>query len=228
MEKIIKAVIFDLDGVIIDSNPEIEKFWHHWARKTNRQLTREHITEHIHGRKGVETLAALFSDVSDETKEAIIKDAINFDSQMDPSPIGGIYHFIQQLHALKIPLGLVTSSHNKRAQLMLEKQNLNACFDAHITAEDVTKGKPDPQPYLAIAEKLQQQPAYCLVFEDAISGVLSAKAAGMEVIGINLEEGAENLLSNGAACVVANFEELALKQNHLQAKNEIVYTLQAF
>src|SRR6476469_9900790 len=97
MQKVIRAIIFDLDGVIIDSNPEIEKFWHHWAVKTERQLSRKNITEHIHGRKGVETLEALFNDISTETKEEIIKDAIEFDSKMKPKQVRGIHHFIQIL-----------------------------------------------------------------------------------------------------------------------------------
>ncbi|TKK67656.1 HAD family hydrolase [Ilyomonas limi] len=227
MQKVIKAIIFDLDGVIIDSNPEIEKFWHRWAKKTKRQLTRQNITEHIHGRKGVETLAALFNDIDDKTKEAIIKDAVEFDSQMNPEPIKGIYHFIQTLLQLKIPVGLVTSSHEKRALLMLQKQNLHNSFEAHVTAEEVTNGKPHPEPYLTIAKKLNQHPAYCLVFEDAISGVLSAKAAGMEVIGVNTEEAAQSLLNYGAACIISSFEELRVEQNILLGKNGISYTLQA-
>src|SRR4051812_24950272 len=226
MQKTIKAIIFDLDGVIIDSNPEIEKFWHHWAAKTNRQLTQKDIAEHIYGRKGLETLAALFNDINEETKEAIITDAIAFDSRMNPEPIKGIYQFIQQLQALKIPLGLVTSSHNERALLMLQKQNLNNSFAANITAEDVTKGKPHPEPYLAIAKKLNQQPENCLVFEDAISGVQSAKEARMEVIGINTEDAAEHLLKSGAACVVFAFNELNIEGNVLRAK-DVTYLLQA-
>jgi sugar-phosphatase len=226
MQKNIKAVIFDLDGVIIDSNPEIEKFWHGWAAKTNRQLTRQHITEHIYGRKGVETLAALFSDISDQTKEAIINDASSFDSRMNPAPISGIYHFVQQLRAANMPLGLVTSSHHIRAQLMLEKQQLSDCFGVFITAEDVTNGKPHPEPYIAMARKLNLAPANCLVFEDAISGVQSAKAAGMEVIGINAEAAAERLLESGAACVVSSFEELHIKQEQLIVKHN-TYKLQA-
>jgi len=227
MQRIIKAIIFDLDGVIIDSNPEIEKFWHGWAAKTERELTRKNITEHIHGRKGVETLEALFNDISAETKEAIIKDAIEFDSQMNPEPVGGIYHFIQTLLHLKIPIGLVTSSHKKRALLMLQKQDLHKCFQAHVTSEDVTNGKPHPEPYLAIAKKLGQEPADCLVFEDAISGVLSAKAAGMDVIGINANDAAEDLLNRGAACVIANFEEVSFGQNKLHVKDNVSYILHA-
>src|SRR6476469_4432812 len=130
MQKVIRAIIFDLDGVIIDSNPEMEKFWHNWATKTERKHTRKNITEHIHGRKGVENLEALFNDISTETKEAIIKDAIEFDSQMSPASVRGVYHFIQALQQLKIPVGLVTSSHKKRALLMLQKQNLHNSFIA--------------------------------------------------------------------------------------------------
>ena len=218
MQKTIKAVIFDLDGVIIDSNPEIEKFWHRWAAKTNRQLTRQNIIEHIHGRKGVETLDALFNDINAETKEAILRDANEFDSRMSPEPIPGIYHFIQALFKLNIPIGLVTSSHKKRALLMLEKQSLSNNFEEHVTAEDVTNGKPHPQPYLTMATKLNQAPEYCLVFEDAISGVQSAKAAGMEVVGINAMA-AENLIANGASYVLPNFKELTIEQNKLLLKN---------
>jgi len=110
---------------------------------------------------------------------------------------------------------------------MLQKQNLHNSFKEHVTAEDVNKGKPHPAPYLNIAEKLNQQPEYCLVFEDAISGVQSAKAAGMEVIGINTEEAAQDLLANGAACVINSYEELRVEQNILLAKGGISYTLQA-
>jgi len=225
MQKTIKAVIFDLDGVIINSNPAIEKFWHRWAERTKRQLTRQNITEHIHGRKGVETLDALFNDTSTETKEAIIRDAIEFDSRMSPEPIKGINDFIQALFMLNIPMGLVTSSHKKRALLMLEKQSLSNNFEAHVTAEDVTNGKPHPQPYLIMAKKLNQAPEYCLVFEDAISGVQSAKAAGMEVIGINATA-AENLIANGASYVSPNFKELTIEQNKLLLKNGLSYIFQ--
>ena len=227
MEKIIKAVIFDLDGVIIDSNPEIEKFWHHWAVKTERQLSRKNIIEHIHGRKGVETVEALFNDIITETKEEIIKEAIEFDSKMKPKQVRGIHHFIQTLTQLNIPIGLVTSSHKKRALLMLQKQNLQDNFIAHVTAEDVMNGKPNPEPYITIAKKLNQEADNCLVFEDAISGVISAKVAGMEVIGINTDEAANELLKNGAISVISNFDEIRVEHYELHIKNDITYFLQA-
>ena len=227
MQKIIKAIIFDLDGVIINSNPEIEKFWYKWAVKTKRELTSKNITEHIYGRKGVETLEALFNDISAETKDAIIKDAIEFDSRMNPEPVEGVYHFIQTLLQLKIPIGLVTSSHKKRALLMLQKQNLHNSFQTHVAAEDVINGKPHPEPYLAIAKKLNQEPEHCLVFEDAISGVISAAAAGMEVIGINAEEGADDLINRGATHVVADFNQVSIAQNQLNIADKITYILQA-
>lgn len=157
-----------------------------------------------------------------------MQDAIVFDKAMNPAPVNGVYTFIQNLQALKIPVGLVTSSHNTRALLMLEKQNLHPFFHTYVTAEDVTKGKPHPEPYLAMANKLNVSPEYCLVFEDAISGVQSAKAAGMEVIGINVAEASENLVVNGAACVVSGFNELTLKQQILQASDQVAYQLQAF
>ena len=227
VQKKIKAVIFDLDGVIIDSNPQIEKFWHQWASKTERQLSRKDFTKYIHGRKGTETLEALFNDLSSEIKDEIIRDAIEFDSVMEPEPVKGIYDFIQTLIQSNIPIGLVTSSHRKRALLMLQKQSLHNGFKAHVTAEDVTKGKPDPEPYTTIAKKLNQEPYDCLVFEDAISGVESAKEAGMEVIGINTEEVANDLVKKGAECVVSNFNEIRVEQNKLYINDIITYILQA-
>lgn len=219
----LQAVIFDMDGVIIDSNPEIEKFWHGWAQKTNRQLSADNIARHIYGRKGVETLDILFGDISIETKEAILQDAQVFDSQMAPQAVGGVFNFIQQLCNQQIPLGLVTSSHKNRALLMLEKQNLQGCFTALVTAEDVTRGKPDPQPYLAIAQKIGIEPQQCLVFEDALSGVLSAVAAGMHVIGINTGQSVPLLLQAGAAYVVPNFTSLQLEGTTLKAQDDVMY-----
>ena len=212
------AVIFDLDGVIIDSNPEIVKFWHLWAAKSGIALTSDNIVQHIYGRKGTETIDALFSHVTNKVKKQIIEEAIAFDSNMNPSLIKGVYEFIQLLLQKNIPIGLVTSSYKKRAVAMLEKQNLGTCIQMYVTAEDVSKGKPDPAPYLVMAAKLNIPPQSCLVFEDAISGVISATSAGMHVIGIGDGEAKVELTKYGAEEVISDFTELGCLDNFVITK----------
>ena len=153
MDYLIKAVLFDLDGVVIDSTLAIEKFWKQWAEKENVVLDDEKIRKYVHGRRGIETIEILFSQSTPETKENIQRTAIDNDEAMAPGVIKGLYELITHLHALNIPIGLVTSSHIKRVHRMLKNNKLDHYFTAIISREDVQHGKPHPEPYLKKAKK---------------------------------------------------------------------------
>ncbi|MBN8720325.1 MAG: HAD family phosphatase [Sediminibacterium magnilacihabitans] len=216
---IIKAVIFDLDGVIIDSNPEIEKFWHRWAARENVALTDELVRMHIHGRKGTETIQVLFPHVTEATKQAIRHAADALNNEINPAAITGVVSFIQFLRKQKITTGVVTSSHKSRMVQMLQKHGLEQSFISFVTAHDVTKGKPDPEPYRKMAEQLNLSPAQCLVFEDAVSGIRSAVAAGMHAIGIGNAAAEKGLLAEGAVLVIPDFTHLRLSETSLGLPN---------
>lgn len=208
----VRAIIFDLDGVIIDSNPAIETFWKDWTDREQIILTEPMVREWIHGRKVGDTLAGIFGQLSEEKKERIRESAYIFDQQMHPGGMPGIHAFTDALRLLNIPAGIVTSSHHSRMYDMLVRIGIENRFTHFVTAHDVTKGKPDPEPYLAMSHKMGIPAAECLVFEDAISGIRSAVAAGMHTIGIGNEGSRHSLQLEGAKDVISGFDSIHIHQ----------------
>ena len=221
----IKAIIFDLDGVIIDSNPAIIEFWSHWAKQAGFVLNESMIREWVFGRKVTATIEGLFSNLTEDRKKEIEQAGYLFDQSMQPTGILGIQKFIESLTQIQFLIGVATSSHHTRMLQMLEHVGVADHFVHFVTAHDVSKGKPDPEPYLKMAEKLGIAPANCLVFEDANSGVQSAKAAGMATIGIGNDVTRDELLLHGAMEVIADFTEIKLEANQLHTLNGNSYAL---
>ncbi|MEP6513394.1 MAG: HAD family phosphatase [Parafilimonas sp.] len=181
----VKAIIFDMDGVVIDSTKEIEIFWESWAKKENVTLNKEIIAKCIHGRTANETIEELFYNSSPEVKEQIAISSGEFDKSMRPELIDGVFDFLLKLSTAKIFVGLVTSSPKERVKPLLDHRNIYNYFSEIITGDDIAHGKPDPEPYIKMADKLKVDCDKCLVFEDADSGVQSALAADMKVIAVN-------------------------------------------
>ena len=225
MTQPIKAIIFDLDGVIIDSNPAIVTFWSHWANHFGFDLTQDMILHWVYGRKVTATIEGLFSFTSQEQQEAIKAAGYAFDAAMHPTGIEGVQDFVQTLKALDFPRGVATSSHKERMEQMLQRIGLPHHFEYSITAHDVQKGKPDPEPYLKMAAKLGLEPSSCLVFEDAISGVQSAIAAGMTCIGIGTQLTAKSLIDVGAKEVIEHFRCLSIEKAVMKTQNGFSYPL---
>lgn len=225
MQDLIKAIIFDLDGVIINSNPAIEAFWKSWTDKEGIVLTDALIRKWIYGRKVGDTLNGLFNYVPDNRKKEIEQSAYDFDSRMEPDAIPGVVEFIELLHSLQLPTGVVTSSHHTRMITMLGNLGLENKFTHFVTANDVTRGKPHPEPYLKMSVKMNQPNHACLVFEDAVSGIQSAVAAGMHSIGMANENGEQDLLLNGATAVVKDFTHIHIDQNMLSISNRNIFRI---
>ncbi|OYU55575.1 MAG: hypothetical protein CFE25_11725 [Chitinophagaceae bacterium BSSC1] len=225
MTQPIKAIIFDLDGVIIDSNPAIVAFWSHWANHYGFDLTQDMILEWVYGRKVTATIEGLFSFTTQDQQHTIKEAGYAFDAAMHPTGIEGVQEFVEALKALDFPRGVATSSHKERMEQMLQRIGLPHHFEYSITAHDVQKGKPDPEPYLKMAAKLGMEPSNCLVFEDAISGVQSAIATGMTCIGIGNQLTAQSLLNEGAKEVIENFRSLTIEDAVMLTSNGFGYQL---
>ncbi len=225
MQKNIKAIIFDLDGVIVNSNPSIVSFWKEWSTKEGVTLTDELISQWIYGRKVGDTLAGLFSHVSIDQKKEIEESAYLFDNSLNPGSIPGVKTFITSIQTFEIPIGVVTSSHYSRMLNMLQKFGIENLFTHFITANDVAIGKPHPEPYLKMSEKMNVSNEACLVFEDAISGIQSAVAAGMQAIGIGDEKTKDGLLLHGAKDVIKDFNEIQSHFKKLSLINGNVYNI---
>lgn len=225
MQYQIQAVIFDLDGVIVNSNPAIEGFWKDLANKHSIPLTEPLIRQWIHGRKIGDTLSGLFNHLSQKQLEEIRASAYQFDQHMQPGPIPGIESFVQSLQTLQIPTGIVTSSHHSRMLAMITQLGLQEQFSHFVTAHDVSKGKPDPEPYLTMGAKMNIATENCLVFEDAISGIQSATGAGMHAIGIGKEDARADLTLHGARDVIEHYAAIRIHQRTFITPNGTHFSL---
>lgn len=186
--KEVKAVIFDMDGVLINSEPfwkqaeirvfdsvgidflavggeqtvglridEVVAFWHAkypWNNKTK---------------------AAIVTEIMDEMV-AIIKS--------EGEALSGVKEVLSQLKENNIKIGLGSSSYSVLIDATLSKLEIGKYFDYTLSAEELAYGKPHPEVYLNVAKKLNQDPGECLVIEDSFNGILSAKAAKMQVVAI--------------------------------------------
>lgn len=220
----IRAILFDLDGVIVDSNPAIETFWKSIADREAIELTEADIRTWIHGRKVGDTLAGLFRHLSEEKHLEIQEAAQQFDLSITPAPVAGVTDFIRRLQEHSLPVGLVTSSHHSRMLNMITQLGIHDRFTHFVTAYDVSKGKPDPEPYLAMSSKMKLAPGDCLVFEDAISGIQSAQTAGMHSIGIGKDRTRQDLCLHGAKDVISDFAEIRIHQRTFTTPNGTVFT----
>ena len=212
----ISAILFDLDGVILDSNPVIETFWGKWAEREGIPFNEQIIKEKIHGRTTWETIHTLFHYADDVRKQEIYDDGVSFDLTMQPALIPGVQEFISGIADRGLPFILVTSSPHKRAWHFLRQQGLDQHFTDSITMEDVTKGKPDPEPYLKGAAKLGINPEHCLVFEDSDSGIKSGLAAGMRVVAVNNS----NFDHERVIWMIRDFTELQVGEQQLRLKGQ--------
>lgn len=201
-----EAIIFDMDGVVIDSTKEIELFWEDWARRESIPYNRDIITKYIHGRTSEETIELLFANSTPEVKRKIDIASGEFDRTMRPELIKGIHNFLTQLTEEKITVALVTSSPKERVKPLLDHHNVYSYFKEIITGDDIIHGKPDPEPYIKMADKLKIAYKKCLVFEDSDSGIKSALSAEMKVISLNNY----NIKDENIIAVIKDFTEINL------------------
>ena len=187
------GVIFDLDGVIVDTAKYHFIAWKHIANKLGFDFTEAH-NEQLKGVSRVRSLD-LILDLSGQTIETEEKERLLIEknehylsliSDMGQSEIlPGILELLKYLKEQNIPFSLGSAS--KNARLILKTLNLLDLFDAIVDGNDVTNAKPDPEVFLRAAERLNLKAEQCIVVEDAVAGVDAANNAGMISIGIGEE-----------------------------------------
>jgi HAD superfamily hydrolase (TIGR01509 family) len=209
----IRAVIFDVDGLLIDSEPYWRQTTKAFFAKYNKPF-HENVHRHIMG-MGLREIIEYFKHEHGfigET-EALVKERIEMLYELllkDVVLMEGVEELIRKLHKKGMPLAIATSAHIKeKTQLMLGKFGLEEMFTVFVSGEDVHKAKPAPDIYLKTADLLAVNPKDCLVLEDAPKGVQAGKAAGMYVIGVNKDERIFNELKEaGADSVCHSLEEV--------------------
>jgi HAD superfamily hydrolase (TIGR01509 family) len=191
MEKNKITALFDLDGVIIDTEPQYDIFWR--KASIDYQSGIENLEQVIKGTTLPVILSKYFAHLSENEREELETNLHAFEMQMEVIPIPGALEFLDKLKEAGIKTGLVTSSDDEKLNMVFTALPLKAYFDTLVTADRVTRGKPDPMCYLLAAKDLGVHPENCCVFEDSFNGIAAAKAAGMKVIGLSTTNPAESI-----------------------------------
>lgn len=201
------AALFDLDGVILDTEPQYDVYWRKTAKKYHLG---EGFENKVKGTTDVEIMNKYFSHFSPETRQKILDEAHQHELQMDMIFIPGALEFLEELKSKGIKMALVTSSNDKKLGFIFKATPIRPFFDSVVSADRVTRGKPDPMPYLLAAEDLNIAPENCFVFEDSINGIKSGNAAGMKVIALSTTNPKE-MIENDAIMVISDFRNFHVK-----------------
>lgn len=186
-----QTVLFDFDGVIADTEPIYDLFWGDAAQRYH--VGYDDFPNLIKGTTMPYVLKTYFSNYSQAEIDQLCRELEAFESQMPFPLIAGSLDFIRLLKEHGVKLGLVTSSDDSKMANAFRALPIRELFDTIVTANRITRGKPDPMCYLLGAADLQTDPADCLVFEDSFNGIKAARAAGMQVIGVSSSMAADKL-----------------------------------
>ncbi|MET9259460.1 HAD family phosphatase [Amycolatopsis sp. NPDC004079] len=187
------AALFDLDGTLVDTEPRSQAAWRRLFRAHGVGLD-ESLLASFAGRPGKTVLVEnlrLFPDGS--TVDGLFAEAMSYATDV-AEPMPGAVELVRALHEIDCPIGVVTSGTRDYAHAELNALGVRALFDTVITAEDVSRGKPDPEGYLLGCARLGVEPARTVVFEDAPAGIAAAKAAGTFCVAIGADGSAADLV----------------------------------
>ena len=204
----ITAALFDLDGVIIDTEPQYTEFWAGIGREF--QLPDANFANVVKG----QTLTYIFETYfPDANQQQFLRERLyEFERQMSYPYIAGAIEFVEQLYRLQIPTAVVTSSNQeKMAQVYAAHPELKQLFTAIMTSEDTPRSKPAPDCYIIAAERLGRPIESCVVFEDSLNGLRAGRDSGARVVGLTTSN-PEEMIAPLSDVVIPNFCGFSLEQ----------------
>ncbi len=212
-----RAVLWDMDGTLVDSADYHWQAWRDTMAHEGRPITHDQFLAGFGQRNdsilrqwlGVEATPGLIERVGD-TKEALYRQHVRL---RGIEPLPGASQWVRRLHQQGWSQAIASAAPRKNVETILEALHTADCFEAIVSAEDVRRGKPDPEVFLVAAAKLNVPPSHCIVVEDALHGIEAARAAGMKSIGITRDR--KHLPSNLATHSLAElapgaFDDLLL------------------
>lgn len=204
-----RGLLFDLDGVLVDSTPAVARVWTKWA--IEHGFDPEETVRNAHGRPSLSTIKELLPNAVDPAleNEVILRGEIEDTDGV--VPLSGVCNFLKSVPNDR--WALVTSCARPLAYVRLTAAGI-PIPEKMITADDVRRGKPDPEPYLKGAALLGLPASECVVFEDAPAGIRAAKLAGTRVIALPTTESEKELKSAGADWILARYQNLSLTSSN--------------
>ncbi len=192
-----QAVLFDMDGVVVDNLPYHVDAWLLFCERKNIPLTREVFYRELNGMNSKDTFEWFYQremsraevEVLEEEKELIYREF--YRDHIKPAP--GLLEFLKRLRAQGIKTALATSAGPGNIDFIVDGLGIREQFDAIIGGAEVQKGKPDPEIYLKAADLVGINPSACWVIEDSLQGITAGQAAGMRVVGISTSHTAAEL-----------------------------------
>ena len=210
----LRGVIFDMDGVIVDSHPAHRKAWRQFLQSLGRDVSDSELDFILDGRKRRDILSHFLGQVSEAelVEYGRRKDEFFQQSAPDVKPIPGVTEFLNCLNESGMLAAVATSASEARTRSTLERLQLRNYFSVVLTGNDVEKGKPDPAIYRLACRRLNTRPESVLAIEDAVSGIQAAGGAGLKCLGLAGDRYAQELRNAGAVHVIKSFEGLSLKK----------------
>lgn len=206
-----KAALFDLDGVILDTESQYTNFWGGMGEKYFHSGVE--FSNMIKGSTLVQIFDKYFKDDS-ELQQEITAALDNFEKSMSFEYIAGLPEFVNALRKAGIKTAVVTSSNIKKMEMVYRAHpELKTLFDAILTSEDFDRSKPDPDCYLKGAKQFGIQPDMCIGFEDSINGLKAVNAAGMYCVGLATTN-PHDVVAKYADLVIANYLDTNDKDVH--------------
>lgn len=203
------AFIFDMDGVLVHSNPDHKKAIDIFCKRYNKSVSEEYLRENVYGTTNREWIPKVFGELSMEEvdrladeKEALFREI--FDPEAHKVP--GITVFLEKARKKGIKLAVGTSAPVENENFILERLGITKYFEVVLNSSHVTHSKPHPEIYLKAIEKLDLKPTQCVVFEDSVAGVESGNRAGCKTVGITTTHTPGEM--QDCAMVVEHFEGL--------------------
>jgi beta-phosphoglucomutase family hydrolase len=209
------ALIFDMDGVLVDSNPFHLRKWVKLLNEHGIPFDSEELPKQILGHRNDGLLRHFFGpDLTAPERRALTEELeekfrVAFKPHAEPLP--GLRELIAQASRAGIAMAVASSAMRKNVEFVVDALGLRPYFRCLLNGDEVTHAKPDPEIYLKAAEKLGLDPGQCVAFEDSFVGIEAAKNAGMTCVAIGSSFPLEDLKRTRADRVVESFLELDLK-----------------
>ena len=206
------AAVFDLDGTLVDNMRYHGDAWLALGRRLGSPATRDDFEHRWAGKKADEIFFYLLGRAPTPEESAQLQDekesAYRESYRPHVEPLAGLLPFLDRLRRAGRRLALATAAPEGNRDLVLGALGLQGAFEAVVGPEAAAHGKPAPDIYLGAASALGLDPSRCLAFEDAVNGVLSARAAGMEAVGVLTATDAGDLVAAGARFTIRDYTAL--------------------